>query len=89
MTLDEPIRALPGVDMVMLGEKSYVFCVLSWDEVNPEAVCGPVPPCLLMPTGSGPVTATVREDSKGSGATSLAQFSPWTYSFINYMFFLL
>lgn len=44
MTLDEPIRALPGVDMLMLDEKSYVFCVLSWDEVNPEAVCGPVPP---------------------------------------------
>lgn len=44
MTLDEPIRALAGVDMLMLGEKSYVSCVLSWDEVNPEAVCGPVPP---------------------------------------------
>ena len=41
---DEPTQALPGVDTLTLGEKSYVFCVLSWDDVNPEAVCGPVPP---------------------------------------------
>ena len=27
---DEPTQALPGVDTLTLGEKSYVFCVLSW-----------------------------------------------------------